>query len=107
MLALMHAASLMLLRQRETRVQKVANRKQSFSQKQKALIEKSLNMAMQQNGEAPGTVHLVDIDGILAAKHAPGRAKDVLLIPVPSEDPDDPLNWSVNRKRLSIASICL
>ena len=64
-------------------------------------------MAMQQNGEAPGTVHLVDIDGTLAAKHARGRAKDVLLIPVPSEGPNDPLNWSVNRKRLSIASICL
>ena len=64
-------------------------------------------MAMQQNDIAPGTVHLVDIEGILAAKHARGRAKDVLLIPVPSEHPDDPLNWSVSRKRLSIASICL
>jgi len=52
-------------------------------------------------------VHLVDLTGISSAKHALGRAEDILLVPVPSLDLDDPLNWFVNRKRLSIASICL
>lgn len=40
----------------------------------------------------PGTVHLVRVD-----KEKPG-GKDVVLIPKPSSDPDDPLNWSRLRK---------
>lgn len=64
-------------------------------------------MAVQQADEAPGTIHLVDIEGVFAAKHARGRAKDVVLVPVPSEHPDDPLNWSLGRKRTAIASICM
>ncbi len=53
----------------------------------------------------PGTVHLVDIEGTLRAKHASGDRKDVVLIPAPSGDPDDPLNWSPKRKLMSTASI--
>lgn len=41
---------------------------------------------------APGTVHLVDLDGTLSAKHALGGQKDIVLIPAPSDDPNDPLN---------------
>jgi hypothetical protein len=53
----------------------------------------------------PGTVHLVDLEGIIQAKHASGsQIKDVVLVPAPSSDPDDPLNWSPSRKRLSTAS---
>lgn len=53
----------------------------------------------------PGTVHLVDLEGKIRAKHASGtQLKDVVLVPAPSADPDDPLNWSPRRKWLSTAS---
>ena len=54
-----------------------------------------------------GTIHLVDLEGMLRAKHASGDKKDVVLVPSPSEDPDDPLNWSAKRKWVSTASICV
>lgn len=40
----------------------------------------------------PGTVHLVDLEGTMHAKHAKGGQKDIVLVPAPSSDPDDPLN---------------
>jgi hypothetical protein len=53
----------------------------------------------------PGTVHLVDLEGTIRGKHASGsNLSDVVLLPRPSSDPDDPLNWSPKRKRLSTAS---
>lgn len=51
----------------------------------------------------PGTYHLVDLEGTIQAKHSNAH-RDIVLIPTPSSDPDDPLNWSVNRKRLSTIS---
>lgn len=62
---------------------------------------------MTENGFVPGTMHLVDIEGTLRAKHASGGQTDVVLIPAPSDDPDDPLNWSAKRKLLSTASISM
>ncbi|KAH8807273.1 serine/threonine kinase 16 [Xylogone sp. PMI_703] len=53
----------------------------------------------------PGTMHLVDIEGTLSAKHAKGSNSDIVLIPTPSDDPDDPLNWSKARKLMS--TICM
>ena len=64
-----------------------------------------IKSVMTDNGFVPGTVHLVDIEGTLRAKHASGGQNDVVLIPAPSDDPDDPLNWSAKRKWLSTASI--
>ena len=55
----------------------------------------------------PGTVHLVDLEGIIRAKHAKGGLSDVVLVPAPSNDPDDPLNWSPMRKMLSTISMCI
>ncbi len=53
----------------------------------------------------PGTIHLVDLEGTIHAKHAGSAAlHDVVLVPAPSSDPDDPLNWSPARKRLATAS---
>jgi hypothetical protein len=53
----------------------------------------------------PGTVHLVDLEGIIKGKHASAsQLKDIVLVPAPSADPDDPLNWSPRRKWLSTAS---
>ena len=57
------------------------------------------------NSLPPGTVHLVDLEQRLEAKHASGREKDILLVPAPSTDPDDPLNWSPRRKLLSTITL--
>lgn len=40
----------------------------------------------------PGTVHLVDLEGTMRAKHAKGSLHDVVLVPAPSADPDDPVS---------------
>lgn len=55
----------------------------------------------------PGTVRLVDVQGISDAKHASGRQQDIVLVPAPSDDSDDPLNWSPRRKLLATTSICV
>ncbi|TVY35541.1 putative MFS-type transporter [Lachnellula subtilissima] len=57
----------------------------------------------------PGTVHLVDLEGTIRAKHASGtQLKDVVLVPAPSADPDDPLNWSPRRSCYQLLpSACL
>ena len=53
----------------------------------------------------PGTVHLVDLEGTVLAKHAGN--KDIILVPAPSNDPDDPLNWVPRRKALAMACMCV
>lgn len=50
----------------------------------------------------PGTVLLVDVEFSLGRKHAKDHA-DIVLVPTPSADPEDPLNWTPRRKLLSIA----
>ena len=62
---------------------------------------------MDEDDFVPGTVHLIDLEGILSVKHASGHQEDVVLVPEPSEDPDDPLNWSAKRKLLSTTCICV
>ncbi|KAJ9634711.1 hypothetical protein H2204_006160 [Knufia peltigerae] len=52
----------------------------------------------------PGTVHLVDLEHTMHTRHAGGTG-DVVLVPTPSDDPDDPLNWSPRRKLLSTISV--
>ncbi|KAL3446019.1 putative MFS transporter [Aspergillus insuetus] len=51
----------------------------------------------------PGTVHLVDLSQRGLPSHGLNNPSDVLLIPTPSSDPDDPLNWSTRRKLLATA----
>ncbi|KAF2162822.1 hypothetical protein M409DRAFT_68819 [Zasmidium cellare ATCC 36951] len=55
----------------------------------------------------PGTVHLVDLEGTVQAKHADGSKNDIVLIPAPSSDPEDPLNWPPTRKALSTTTTLL
>lgn len=56
----------------------------------------------------PGTIQLVDLEGTMRAKHASGSGKsDIVLIPAPSGDPDDPLNWSPRRKLLATSCMCV
>ncbi|KAK0610069.1 major facilitator superfamily protein [Bombardia bombarda] len=50
----------------------------------------------------PGTVHLVDVGGQRASSKS---RNGIELIPRPSDDPEDPLNWSDARKRLSAAMV--
>jgi MFS family permease len=49
----------------------------------------------------PGNTNLVDLDGHMAARHSDSD-KNIVLVPTPSDDPDDPLNWSRGRKWLSL-----
>lgn len=57
----------------------------------------------------PGTVHLVD----LASDSQPNRRQhdphnsQILLVPQPSKDPQDPLNWTRRRKFWSLAMVIL
>ena len=53
----------------------------------------------------PGTVTLVDVQHVLNTRHLDHGDRDIVLIPTPSGDPDDPLNWSPRRKLLS--TICV
>ncbi|KAH8690710.1 putative MFS transporter [Talaromyces proteolyticus] len=56
---------------------------------------------MSPSNNIPGTVHLVDLDHTMRARHA-GGSGDIVLDPAPSNDPNDPLNWSPGRKLLSL-----
>lgn len=50
----------------------------------------------------PGTVHLVDVGD----QQSGSKSKNgIELIPRPSDDPEDPLNWSDARKKLSVAMV--
>ncbi|RFU24082.1 hypothetical protein B7463_g12253, partial [Scytalidium lignicola] len=51
----------------------------------------------------PGTVHLVDLDHNMSTAHL-GETGDIVLVPSPSADPEDPLNWNPGRKRLAVWS---
>jgi len=54
----------------------------------------------------PGTVYLVDLDQRSRARHSTAH-EDIILVPTPSNDPDDPLNWSPRRKLLSLICMCV
>ncbi|KAI2610748.1 putative MFS transporter [Hypoxylon fragiforme] len=54
----------------------------------------------------PGTVHLVDLEHTMATRHAKDM-KDIVLVPTPSTDPDDPLNWTPRRKYLALTCALL
>ena len=61
---------------------------------------------LQEKGFVPGTVHLVDLEGTLRAKHASGTSqKDIVLVPAPSSDPNDPLNWTPRLKLVHTIAI--
>lgn len=53
----------------------------------------------------PGTVHLVDLAGQLTEGAHAGHNGDIVLVPQPSKDPEDPLNWSRKRKFWSLAMV--
>jgi len=60
----------------------------------------------------PGTVLLDDEavqpgDAHLGLKHGTGKDAHIVLSPQPSEDPNDPLNWSSRKKELCLAILLL
>ncbi|KAK7751017.1 hypothetical protein SLS62_007002 [Diatrype stigma] len=54
----------------------------------------------------PGTVHLVDLEHTMVTRHAKEH-QDIVLVPTPSADPEDPLNWAPRRKYLALACALL
>lgn len=62
-------------------------------------------MATHVDQDVPGTVLLVDLAGSQSGgKHASDRS-DIVLVPQPSADLEDPLNWSRKRKMWAIAMV--
>lgn len=54
----------------------------------------------------PGTSRLIDVDGSVISKHAAG-SEDIILLPRPSDDPEDPLNWTQKRKWLATSCVVM
>lgn len=56
----------------------------------------------------PGTFQLIDANGTIRGKHGGKNGEeDILLVPRPSADPEDPLNWTFRRKALATSCIVL
>lgn len=49
--------------------------------------------------DVPGTTRILDESGEIVG------ANNFTLVPEPSADPEDPLNWSPSRKRIQLACI--
>ncbi|KAK1637576.1 major facilitator superfamily domain-containing protein [Colletotrichum phormii] len=52
--------------------------------------------------DIPGTVQLVDTQGVLDVKHG-SEHTNIVLVPQPSSDPNDPLSWTRKRKTFNIS----
>lgn len=46
----------------------------------------------------PGTIYLVDLEGVLNVKKDEGGAHNIILQPQPSSNPNDPLRWPKKKK---------
>lgn len=55
---------------------------------------------MTEDDIVPGTVHLVDMEGILHLKKDPDAKRNIILQPQPSSNPNDPLRWLTLKKRI-------
>ncbi|CAF3537270.1 hypothetical protein SNK05_010748 [Fusarium graminearum] len=53
--------------------------------------------------DVPGTVRLIDISGMNSSGPHDSQHKDIVLVPRPSSDPEDPLNWTYHRKLLAVS----
>lgn len=52
----------------------------------------------------PGTIQLINLN--YNGEETCASESDIILVPTPSNDPDDPLNWSPRRKYLHTFCIC-
>ncbi|PQE24684.1 major facilitator superfamily transporter protein [Rutstroemia sp. NJR-2017a WRK4] len=55
---------------------------------------------------APGTLQLIDTDRHFHVKHSQDE-HDIVLVPLSSDDPEDPLNWSRRRKLLHTSCVMM
>lgn len=55
----------------------------------------------------PGTVHLVDLQGILNVQKDANSKHNIILVPQPSSNPNDPLRWSQKKKNSQFAFLWL
>ena len=56
----------------------------------------------------PGTIQLIDADGTVRSRHTKDSGgQDIILIPQPSSDPEDPLNWTYCRKLLHTSCVVM
>ncbi|CAK7893932.1 protein Hol1p [[Candida] anglica] len=46
----------------------------------------------------PGTIHLIDLEGVLNVKKDSGSQSNIILQPQPSSNPNDPLRWPKSKK---------
>ncbi|EQL33032.1 hypothetical protein BDFG_04786 [Blastomyces dermatitidis ATCC 26199] len=53
----------------------------------------------------PSTIYLVDVAGDAQNEQYDQDGKDIMFIPRPSSDPEDPLNWSRKWKFTQIAMV--
>ncbi|RDL39322.1 Uncharacterized protein BP5553_03662 [Venustampulla echinocandica] len=53
--------------------------------------------------QVPGTVCLIDLTGHDSSKPHDASHDDIVLVPRPSSDPNDPLNWPYRRKLLAVS----
>ncbi|CDK25215.1 unnamed protein product [Kuraishia capsulata CBS 1993] len=61
---------------------------------------------MVDHSEIPGTSHLVELSKErLMELNAGDKDKDVILIPTPTSDPNDPLNWTRTRKYIHMFAL--
>ncbi|KAL4782506.1 major facilitator superfamily domain-containing protein [Aspergillus varians] len=60
------------------------------------------NLSDDEQNRVPGRVCLVDVNSHISALHDASQ-KDIVLVPRPSSDPNDPLNWPYRRKLLAIS----
>lgn len=63
----------------------------------------NLKIETETDVKVPGTIHLIDVEGNLDVAHEAGD--DIVLVPQPTLNPEDPLNWSKSRKYR--VAICL
>lgn len=65
----------------------------------------SNNHLVDTSRDAPGTVLLVDAEGRRSHGAHASKHSDIVLVPQPSKDPEDPLKWSRKRKLWSLAMV--
>lgn len=59
-------------------------------------------------GLPPGTFQLIDTAGVLKRRHGEKKGEeDIVLVPKPSADPEDPLNWTFKRKIIATSCVVL
>lgn len=69
------------------------------------LIPRIVQMAPHDTVEehVPGTVYLVDVNHHVPENLHDHSHQDIILVPHPSSDPNDPLNWAYSRKLLAVS----